>query len=96
MARKDKKYILNPETLRVELKGKKHRLLKTLGVLAAGALLFVLYMWISAWVLEKDLPKTAVLRRQNADWQSRVEQMGARLDWDEEIMSLLEVRYDRI
>ena len=89
MARKDKKYILNPETLRVELKGKKHRLLKTLGVLAAGALLFVLYMWISAWVLEKDLPKTAVLRRRNADWQSR-------LDRDEEVMSLLEVRDDRI
>ena len=37
--------MLNPETLMVELKGrKKHRLLKTLGVLAAGAVLFVLYL----------------------------------------------------
>ena len=97
MARKDKKYVLNPETLRVELRrGKKHRLLKTVGVLAAGAMLFVLYVVLSVWVLGKDLPKTAVLRRQNADWQSRVEQMGARLDRDEEVMSLLEVRDDRI
>ena len=97
LARKDKKYVLNPETLRVELRrGKKHRLLKTVGVLAAGAMLFVLYVVLSVWVLGKDLPKTAVLRRQNADWQSRVEQMGARLDRDEEVMSLLEVRDDRI
>ena len=97
MAQKQGKYILNPETLKVELNGKKkHRLLKTLVVLAAGALLFVLYMVISVWVLGMDLPKTAVLRRQNADWQSRLEQMGARLDRDEEVMSLLEVRDDRI
>ena len=97
MAQTKGKYILNPETLMVELKGKKkHRLLKTLGVLAAGAVLFVLYMVLSVWVLGADLPKTAVLRRQNADWQSRLEQMGARLDRDEEVMSLLEVRDDRI
>ena len=97
MAQKQGKYILNPETLMVELKGKKkHRLLKTLGVLAAGAVLFVVYMVLSVWVLGADLPKTAVLRRQNADWQSRLEQMGARLDRDEEVMSLLEVRDDRI
>ena len=74
----------------------RRRLLKTLVVLAAGALLFVLYMVISVWVLGMDLPKTAVLRRQNADWQSRLEQMGARLDHDEEVISLLEVRDDRI
>ena len=36
------------------------------------------------------------VRRQNADWQTRLEQMGARLDRDEEVMSLLEVRDDRI
>ena len=74
----------------------KHRLLKTLGVLAAGAALFVLYVVLSVWVLGKDLPKTAVLRRQNADWQSRLELLGARLDRDEEVMSLLEVRDDKI
>jgi murein DD-endopeptidase MepM/ murein hydrolase activator NlpD len=80
----------------VELKRKKHRLLKTLGVLAAGVLLFVLYMTVSVWVLGKDLPKTAVLRRRNADWQSRLELLVARLDRDEEVMSMLEIRDDRI
>jgi len=80
----------------VELKRKKHRLLKTLGVLAAGVLLFVLFMTVHVWVLGKDLPKTAVLRRRNADWQSRLELLVARVDRDEEVMSLLEMRDDRI
>ena len=80
----------------VEMKEKKHRLLKTLGVLAAGALLLVLYLLIGVVVMGKDLPKTAMLRRANADWQSRLEQMGARLDRDEEVLDLLAVRDDRI
>ena len=80
----------------VEMKGKKHRLLKVLGVQAAGALLFVLYLGIGVGVMGKDLPKTAMLRRANADWLSRVEQMGARLDRDEEVLDLLAVRDDRI
>ena len=96
MTKTAEKYILNPQTLRLEKKKNKHRLLKTLIVIAAGAVLFAFYMWIHASVLGKDLPKTAVLRRQNADWQSRVEQMEARLDRDEEALSLLEVRDDRI
>ena len=96
MERKKGKYRLNPDTLIVELEEKKHRLLKTLIVLAAGALLFVTYMVLSVWVLGKDLPKTAMLRRANADWLSRVEQMGARLDRDEEVLDLLAVRDDRI
>jgi len=97
LSKSDKKYVLNPETLLVERKGrKKHRLLKTLGVLAAGALLFALYMALSVWVLGEDLPKTAVLRRKNADWQSRLALLGTRLDRDEEVIALLEVRDDRI
>lgn len=99
MAQDKEKYTRHPDPSRGDLKKKrknKHRLLKTSCVLAAGAVLFVLYMWIYASVLGKDLPKTAVLRRQNADWQSRMAQMGARLDRDEEILSMLEVRDDRI
>ena len=97
MAKKGGTNIFGPDTRSGALQeGKKHRLLKTFGVLAGGAALFVLYMVVSVWVLGKDLPKTAVLRRQNADWQSRLEQMGARLDRDEEVMSLLEVRDDKI
>ncbi|MBR6883612.1 MAG: M23 family metallopeptidase [Bacteroidales bacterium] len=94
---KIEKYILNPETLMVELREeKKHRFLKVLGVVLSGAVLFCLYLWIYVYVLGQDLPKTALLKRWNADWLSRLEQMEGRLDRYEEVLDLLEVRDDRI
>ena len=96
MADKKKRYILNPETLVIEERKRRHRLLKVLGVTTAGAALFVLYMVLSVWVLGKDLPKTAVLRRQNTDWLLRLEQLSARMDHSEEVLDLLAVRDDRI
>ncbi|MBQ3765940.1 MAG: M23 family metallopeptidase [Bacteroidales bacterium] len=94
---KIEKYILNPETLMVELREeKKHRFLKVLGVVLSGAVLFCLYLWIYVYVLGQDLPKTALLKRWNADWLSRMEQMEGRLDRYEEVLDLLEVRDDRI
>ena len=94
---KIEKYILNPETLMVELREeKKHRFLKVLGVVLSGAVLFCLYLWIYVYVLGQDLPKTALLKRWNADWLSRMEQMEGRLYRYEEVLDLLEVRDDRI
>ncbi len=75
---------------------KKHRFLKVLGVVLSGAVLFCLYLWIYVYVLGQDLPKTALLKRWNADWLSRLEQMEGRLDRYEEVLDLLEVRDDRI
>ena len=75
---------------------KKHRFLKVLGVVLSGAVLFCLYLWIYVYVLGQDLPKTALLKRWNADWLSRLEQMESRLDRYEEVLDLLEVRDDRI
>ena len=74
----------------------RHRLLKGLGVVFFGIVLFCLYLWIGVYVLGQDLPKTAILKRQNADWLSRLEQMEGRLDRYEEVLDLLEVRDDRI
>ena len=94
---KIEKYILNPETLMVELREKKkYRFLKVLGVVLSGAVLFCLYLWIYVYVLGQDLPKTALLKRWNADWMSRMEQMEGRLDRYEGVLDLLEVRDDQI
>jgi len=94
---KEPKYRLNPQTLMVELKTEKHhRLLKALGVLIGGLVLFALYVWLYGHVLGQDLPKTAILKRRNADWLSRLEQIQGRLDRDGDVLSLLEVRDDRI
>ena len=64
--------------------------------LLAGALLFVLYIWLYLSVLKMDLPKTAILKRQNAIWSTRVDQMSQKLDRYDAQMSLMEMRDDRI
>ncbi|MBO5562837.1 MAG: hypothetical protein J5939_03895, partial [Bacteroidales bacterium] len=93
---KEPQYRLNPQTLLVVKDEKHYRLLKVLGVLVGGAVLFALYIWLYGHVLGQDLPKTAILKRRNADWLSRLEQIQGRLDRDGDVLSLLEVRDDRI
>ena len=94
---KIEKYILDPETLVVELREeKRYRGWKILAVVVSALLLFFLYLWIYVSLFGLDLPKTALLKRRNADWNSRLERLDARQDQDEEILSLLAVRDDRI
>ena len=91
------KYILNPDTLMIEIHQEDtHRWVKLLLVVLGGAALFVLYLWFYVSVLEFDLPKTALLKRQNALWASRLERMDARMDRSEELLRQLSVRDDRI
>lgn len=69
---------------------------KLLLVIISGIALFLFYMWFYVSVLGKDLPKTAILKRQNAGWNTKVDQMSQQLDRYDELLSLLEVRDDRI
>jgi murein DD-endopeptidase MepM/ murein hydrolase activator NlpD len=90
-------YIVDPETLVAQIREEKHhRGWKILGVAVAGLLLFLFYMWFYVSVLGFDLPKTAILKHQNADWNTRMDQMAQQLDKYDELLSLLEVRDDRI
>ena len=91
------KYILNPDTLMAELQEEpRHRGWKILGVVVAGIGLFLFYMWLYVSVMGQDLPKTAILRRQNADWRTRADQMQQQLDKYGYMLSLLELRDERI
>ncbi|MBQ6953329.1 MAG: M23 family metallopeptidase [Bacteroidales bacterium] len=65
-------------------------------VVLSGAALFLFYMWFYVSVLGFDLPKTAILKRQNAHWNTRMDQMSQQLDRYDELLSMLEVRDDRI
>ena len=94
---KFEQYILDPETLVIEIrKEPRHRFVKVLLVVLSGAALFLFYLWFYVSVLGLDLPKTAILKRQNAGWVTRIERMSAQLDQYEEKLSVLEVRDDRI
>ena len=90
-------YILNPDTLMAELRTEpRHRGWKILGVVVSGIVLFLFYMWFYVAVLGLDLPKTAILRRSNADWRTRADQMQQQLDKYDDMLSLLELRDERI
>ena len=87
---KQDKTIFNPETLMVETDtSSRQSLLKGLGVAAAGVALFALYMLLYFGVFHMHLPKTAVLLRQKAQWESRVERLGLRMDGFEEDLSTI-------
>jgi len=46
--------------------------------------------------LHGDLPKTAMLRHTNAEWNTRIDQMSQQLDRYEELLSMMEERDDRV
>ena len=69
---------------------------KLLLVVVSAISMFLFYMWFYVRVLGLDLPKTAILKRQNAAWNTRIDQMSTRLDRYDELLTLLEVRDDRI
>lgn len=93
-----RKYILNPETLLYEIKevSLKSKLFKGLLLLAGSLGVAVLYGWVFTFVLGHDLPKTALLKIEQARWNSRIELMNSRLDRYEGMLKGFQVRDDDI
>jgi hypothetical protein len=65
-------------------------------VLLSGIVILLLYIWINVSVLGADLPKTAILKRRNADWSLRMDRMAGQMDRCEEQLAMLEVRDNKI
>ena len=97
MAKSRKKYVMNPETLMVDVQEEARiQGWQVLVVTLAGLTLFLLFMWIRVSVMKADLPKTAILRHTNAEWNTRIDQMSQQLDRYEELLSMMEERDDRV
>lgn len=95
---RNKRYILNDRTLVYEVKKRSRmsQLLKSAAVFALTVCLSVLYFWIYTSVLGLELPKTALLKKKNAEWCSRMEVMNRQLDNHEKILTSLQMRDDDI
>ena len=95
---KNKRYRLNSKTLvyEVERRSGTSRVLKSLAVFVMSLALAVLYFWLYASVFELELPKTALLKKQNAEWCSKMEVMNRQLDNHEEALTSLQLRDDDI
>ena len=88
---KGNQYVFNDRTLSYEVKkrSKLARLSRVLLVFGGSVALAVLYMWIYTGVLGYELPKTMLLKKENAQWRSKVEVMNARLDeYDRTLVTL--------
>ncbi|MBR0239910.1 MAG: M23 family metallopeptidase [Bacteroidales bacterium] len=92
------KYRLNTETLlyEVEKPGFFARLARFLMFLVAVHLLTFVVMRFYTAVLGLELPKTILLKRQNAEWVSKMEQIGRELDQKEAALRGLSMRDDGI
>lgn len=89
-----KTYQLNPETLLYEaakVPGRQ-RVRKYLLILLGSIAFAVLYFWLYTSVLGYDPPKTAILKKQNAEWISKMEIMNRDIDRYEAALGDLEMR----
>ncbi len=95
---KTKKYTFNPRTLSYEVKkrSRRSRVLRSLAVFVASLVLTAVYLWIYVSVLELELPKTVLLKKENAQWCSRMEVLNRHLDVCDESLVALQMRDDDI
>lgn len=95
---KSRRYIFNQETLSYEVKrrSKTSRLFRSVAMVALSLGMAMLYFWIYTDVLGWELPKTALLKKTNAQWCSKVEVMNMQMDQYEEALTSLQMRDDNI
>ncbi len=95
---KNKGYILNPRTLVYEVKKRSRtsRIVKSTVLFALSLCMTALYFWLYTSVLGLESPKTMILRKQNAEWCSKVDVMNRQLDKYDEALASLQMRDDDI
>ena len=98
MAKGSRKYRLNPQTLLYETEKVPlgTRLSWILGFVAGSLLLSFFWFWFYSSVLGLESPKTMILKKQNARWTSRIEQMDRQLDAAQATLEGLRIRDDEI
>lgn len=94
----NKKYRYIPQAiiLTVEKASSRSRLFKVSSTLAGSLALSILYFWLLTDVCGLEMPKTAILRKINANWESRIELMEARLVNDRKELELFAVRDNEV
>jgi murein DD-endopeptidase MepM/ murein hydrolase activator NlpD len=93
-----RKYRLNPDTLKYELRdvSKKTIFARATLVFLGSVVLALVYIFLYTSVLGNDPPKMSILKLKNARWVSRMEVLNRRLDGYEATLKALEARNDDI
>ncbi len=95
---KNKNYIFNDRTLMYEIRkrSKMSQVVKSATIFALSLGMSVLYFWLYTSVFGLELPKTVLLKKQNAEWCSKMEVMNRQLDGYEDALASLQMRDDDI
>lgn len=72
------------------------RIRKTAFLFVVSIVMSALYIYIYVSVLGLELPKTAILKKKNAEWCSRIDVLDRHLDEYEAALSALQIRDDEI
>lgn len=70
--------------------------MRSVVIFAASIVLSVLYFWVYVSVFEWELPKTVMLKKQNAGLCSRIEVLNRQLDRYDDALTALQMRDDDI
>ncbi len=91
-------YIFNSRTLKYEKvkRSRMSRFVRSALLFAVSLCMTAIYFWIYTSVLGLEPPKTLLLKKQNAEWCSKVEVMNRQLDKYDEALSSLQMRDDDI
>lgn len=95
---KNKTYRFNPQTLSYEVvrRSRKSRFFKTAALFVVSLCMAGLYFWIYSSVLGFESPKTALLKKENAAWISKIEVLDRQLDEYDDALVTLQMRDDDI
>ena len=95
---KSKNYIFNDRTLMYEIRKRSRmsQVFKSASIFALSIAMSVLYFWLYTSVFGLELPKTVLLKKQNAEWCSKMEVMNRQLDGYEDALAALQMRDDDI
>lgn len=88
---KNRQYVFNQRTLSYEVKRRSEwsHLFRTLSFFVVSIAMAALYFWLYTSVLGLELPKTALLKKENARWCSKMELLNRQLDkYDDALLSL--------
>ncbi len=89
-----KKYRLNRQTLLYETVkvSMRSRFIKTSLLFVASFLLAIFFFYIYSSVLKFDLPKTVLLRQENAHWQAKMQLLNRQIERQAVVMRSLNLR----
>ena len=95
---KSKNYTFNDRTLMYEIRKRSRmsQVFKSATIFALSLGMAVLYFWLYTSVFGLELPKTVLLKKQNAEWCSKMEVMNRQLDSYEDALASLQMRDDDI